>query len=200
VPLQLVQKTLPHLRPQVAAMVQLQLHSGMRPGEVVIMRTMDLDTSGKVWLYRPGSDQGPHGHHKMAWRGHHRIVALGPRAQEALRPWLRLDVTEFLFQPKEARETQDEQRRERRRSPMTPSQKARKRRTNPRRMPGERYTVAATSTCSSARLILRAWRPGPDSLTAARPRAPRSLRTSRTVGSTTIWWLKRTMANTCGAQ
>jgi len=114
VALGLVQDTLPHLLPQVAAMVQLQLHSGMRPGEVVVIRTIDLDTSGKIWLYRPGSDQGPHGQHKTAWRGHDRIIALGPRAREMLRPWLRLNVMEFIFQPSEAREAQDKRRRENR--------------------------------------------------------------------------------------
>ena len=34
-------------------MVQLQILTGARPGEVVITRPVDLDTTGKVWLYRP---------------------------------------------------------------------------------------------------------------------------------------------------
>jgi hypothetical protein len=80
-------------------MVQFQRHTGMRPGELVIMRSMDLDTSGQVWLYRPGSDQGPQGKHKMAWRGHGKTIALGPKAQEILKPWLRLNLAEYLFQP-----------------------------------------------------------------------------------------------------
>jgi integrase len=143
VSLTLVQDTLSYLRPQVAAMVQLQLHTGMRPGEVVIMRTLDLDTSGKIWLYRPGSDQGPNGQHKTAWRGHSRIIALGPKARAIIRPWFRLNVTDYLFQPKEAREYQDEQRKENRKTPMTPSQMARKRKSKPNRPPGERYTVAS---------------------------------------------------------
>jgi hypothetical protein len=33
-----VEDTLPHMRPQVAAMVRLQLLTGMRPGEVVVIR------------------------------------------------------------------------------------------------------------------------------------------------------------------
>jgi integrase len=64
-----VEATLPHVRPQVAAMVRLQLLTGMRPGEVVAMRGCDLEMREKVWLYRPGSDQGPHGKHKTAYRG-----------------------------------------------------------------------------------------------------------------------------------
>jgi integrase len=48
-------------------MVQFQFHSGMRAGELVIMRTCDIDTTGKVWLYRPT-------HHKTAHRGQTRVI------------------------------------------------------------------------------------------------------------------------------
>ncbi|MBI1901756.1 MAG: hypothetical protein HYS13_11680 [Planctomycetia bacterium] len=41
--------TLPHLPPGPAAMVSLQLLTGMRPGEVCAMRCGAIDTSGKVW-------------------------------------------------------------------------------------------------------------------------------------------------------
>jgi integrase len=34
---------------QVCAMIELQRLSGMRPGEVVSMRSVDLDTIGRVW-------------------------------------------------------------------------------------------------------------------------------------------------------
>ncbi len=37
-----VKQVLPHLAPQVAALVQLQRLTGMRPGEVVITRACDL--------------------------------------------------------------------------------------------------------------------------------------------------------------
>src|SRR5262249_49181849 len=111
VPEAFVEATLPHLRPQTAAMVRLQLLTGMRPGEVVLMRGIDLDTSGKVWFYRPGSDQGPHGRHKNAYRGQQRVVPIGPRAQEVLRPWLRLNLHEYLFSPAEAEAQRDGERR-----------------------------------------------------------------------------------------
>lgn len=45
----------PFVLPQVWAMVQLQLLTAMRPGEVVQMRRSDLDTTGDVWLYCPKS-------------------------------------------------------------------------------------------------------------------------------------------------
>jgi integrase len=121
-----VQATLPTLPPPAAAMVQVQLLTGMRPGEIVAMRGIDLDTAGKMWAYRPGSDEGPHGRHKTAHRGRDRIILIGPRAQEILRPWLRLKLEECLFQPREAVAWHNQQRRAARKTPLTPSQKSRK--------------------------------------------------------------------------
>ena len=49
----------------------------VRPAAVFL----DLDMpAGKAWLYRPGSDQGKHGTHKTAYRGHQRVIAIGPRS------------------------------------------------------------------------------------------------------------------------
>src|SRR5262249_58694475 len=76
-----VQAVLPFLPPPVAAMVRLQRLTGMRPGEVVIMRPCDVDRSGDIWYYRPSC-------HKNAWRAKERIVALGPRARLVLVPFL----------------------------------------------------------------------------------------------------------------
>jgi integrase len=138
-----VEATLPHMRPQVAAMARLQLLTGMRPGEVVVMRGMDLEMTGKVWVYRPGSDAGPHGKHKTAHRGQDRVILIGPRAQEVLRPWLRLNLQGYLFQPREAMEQFWVELRQKRKSKVTPSQAARQRKRNPKRTPGERYGVVA---------------------------------------------------------
>jgi integrase len=159
VALDTVEATLPHMTPQVAAMVRLQLLTGMRPGEVIRMRGIDLDTTGEVWVYRPGSDQGPNGSHKTAWRGHTRTVLIGPRAQEVLKPWLRLSLTEYLFQPREARAAFDAARKANRKTPITPSQRARK----PKRAPRDRYTPSSYDGA-----IYRA----SDRLPAARPAGP----------------------------
>jgi hypothetical protein len=37
----------------VADMVRVELETGCRPGELVIMRACDIDMSGAVWLYSP---------------------------------------------------------------------------------------------------------------------------------------------------
>jgi integrase len=76
-----VEAALPHMSPAVAAMVRLQLLAGMRTGEVLVMRDVDVDTSGDVWVYRPHR-------HKNRDRGKDRVVFLGPQAQAVLRPWL----------------------------------------------------------------------------------------------------------------
>jgi integrase len=150
VPEAIVHKILPKVRAQVKAMILVQLYSGMRPGEVVRMRGIDLDLSGRVWQYRPGSDQGPQGDHKMAYRGQARVIALGPKAQAVLKPWLRTGLMEWLFQPREAEAVRDQERRQARKTPMTPSQAARRPKKRPRRAPGPCYTTA-----SYARAIAR---------------------------------------------
>ena len=78
----IVQATLPYLPPTVAAMVQLQLLTGARPGEICAMRPSDvtLGTDG-VWRYTPQS-------HKTEHYGKQRRIHLGPRAQAILRPYL----------------------------------------------------------------------------------------------------------------
>jgi integrase len=140
---QVVEATLPHMRPQVAAMARLQLLTGMRPGEVVVMRGMDLEMTGKVWAYRPGSDAGPHGKHKTAYRGQARVILIGPRAQEVVRPWLRLNLQVYLFQPREAVEQYRAELRRNRKTPLTPSQARRRPRGNPKRAAGDRYRVSS---------------------------------------------------------
>jgi integrase len=85
VPAAHVEATLPHLSPRVAAMVRLQMLTGMRPGEVCSMRAADLETSGRIWFYTPKD-------HKTSWRGKTRVVAIGPQAQAVLKPWLRLNL------------------------------------------------------------------------------------------------------------
>jgi integrase len=140
---EVVDATLPFLHPVPRAMAELQRLTGMRPGEVCRLRGMDLEVSGSVWVYRPGSDQGPEGDHKTAHHGHERVVLIGPRAQEVLKPWLKTDLTAYLFSPKDAEALRSAARRQQRKSPMTPSQAARHPKENPKRPRGERYRVAA---------------------------------------------------------
>ncbi len=85
------------LPPVIQAMIDLQLLTGMRPGEVCALRPVDLDTTGKVWCYRPPR-------HKNAWRGRDREIWIGPNGRRVIEPMLatRQSVEEPLFSPREA--------------------------------------------------------------------------------------------------
>jgi integrase len=147
VPDEVVDRTIEHLNPTVAAMVRLQRLTGMRPGEVVIMRTCDLNTSVPIWEYRPGAHKGEH-HEKD------RVVMLGPRAQAIVKEWLKTDLEAFLFSPRESLAGHQAERRKARQTPLWPSHKAaqaRKRKPQPSRAPRDRYDV-----CSYRRAIVRA--------------------------------------------
>lgn len=98
-----VEATLPHLPPIVSDLVRIQRLTGCRPGEARIMRPCDVQrftASDRplplfaaadrelpapreldVWEYRPSK-------HKTEHRGGRRIILIGPRAQEILRPYL----------------------------------------------------------------------------------------------------------------
>ena len=129
---ELVDPILPLVSRQVAAMIQLQRLTGMRPGEAVLMRPCDVDRQGDVWIYTPDE-------HKTAYRGHLREVYLGPQAQEILKPWLLRDAQAYCFSPFEAEAERNAIRRENRKTPMTPSQAGRKAKSNSKRAKRERY-------------------------------------------------------------
>ncbi len=85
---------LPHLSPQVAAMIQLQHLCGARPQEVTSIKPCEVDTEGEVWLYQPR-------HHKMAHFDRRKVIMLGPKAQAILKPWLDRDPETYCFVPAE---------------------------------------------------------------------------------------------------
>lgn len=144
VPDAFVTAALPYMPPAVATMVQLQLLTGCRPGEICRVRTCDLDVSGKIWTYCPRS-------HKTQHHGHERVIVLGPKAQELLRPWLRKELEAYVFSPAASEKARNAGRKLRRQTPLTPSQARRKRKQRRSRAWGERYTRQ-----SYARAIARA--------------------------------------------
>ena len=98
-----VESTLRFLSPQVRAMIQIQRLTGMRPGEVTIMRPCDIDCTDEVWVYRLTR-------HKTSHLGVRKEVPLGPQSQVLLRPFLSREPDAFLFSPREAEEWRNEQR------------------------------------------------------------------------------------------
>ena len=127
-----VEAALPFLPDPVAALVRVQLLTGCRAGEVMVMRGMDLNTSGEVWMYRPGS-------HKNKHRGLERVIYLGPQAQAVVRPFLTTDLQAFLFSPCRYVDAMHARRAERRVTRRTPSELRRQRKEKPLRTPAERY-------------------------------------------------------------
>jgi integrase len=71
--------------PTIAAMMDLQLLTAARPGEICAMRVCDLNMSGDVWTYIPQS-------HKTEHLGAKRVIRIGPKAQEVLRPYLSRNI------------------------------------------------------------------------------------------------------------
>ena len=84
-----------HLPRQIRALIDLQLLTAARAGELVKLRGIDLDTTGPVWLYRPGD-------HKTAHHGKARTIYVGPRAQRIIRQVLSADrpTPTHAFPPK----------------------------------------------------------------------------------------------------
>jgi integrase len=124
----------PFVPPQIWTMVQLQRLCGMRPAEVCLMRTIDIDQSGKVWIYTPQS-------HKTEHHGKSREIYIGPQAQTILKSWLRPGLTAYLFSPKDVTEQRQTERRRNRKTPITPSQRKRTRKARPHRSPGDCYNT-----------------------------------------------------------
>lgn len=75
----------------VRSLIDLQLATGARPGEVCGLRAVDIITTGAVWTAELR-------HHKQAWKGRTRVLYFGPTAQAVLRPWMeRRDVSGVMF-------------------------------------------------------------------------------------------------------
>jgi integrase len=118
-----VEATLPFLSRQCRAMVLLQWETGMRPGEVCLMRACDIDSA---WCYRPHR-------HKTQHHGKERPIYLRPNVTRAiLEPWLRDRAPDaYLFSAAEAML-------EARPASTTRHRRIKK---HPKVVPGSRYTT-----------------------------------------------------------
>jgi len=131
VPIGIVEQTLPYLPPVVRDIVELLRLTGMRVGEAVILRGIDIDMTGEVWLFRPER-------HKNLYRGHYRVVAIGPRGQAIIRKYLKPMADALLFSPAEQAATIASQKRAARKTKVQPSQLCRKK-ARPKKKPGAQF-------------------------------------------------------------
>lgn len=141
-----VAATLPFVPSVVRAMIELQQLCGARPGEICVLRPMDVDRSSDVWEFKLDE-------HKTAHCGKERTVYLGPLAQEVLRPFLLRPADAFCFSPAESIAEIRAARTAARKTPLScgNSVGSKRLRRKPRCQPGGRYT-----TQSYGRAIQRA--------------------------------------------
>lgn len=135
-----VELALAHMPAHVAAVVRLQVLTGARGGELLKLRSADLDrTNPATWAYTPPT-------HKGTWKGKERVVYFGKRSQEVLAPFLAAaDPTDYLFSPARAEAERNAERGEMRKTPRYESHMRRNadKRVGERRRrpPGARYTA-----------------------------------------------------------
>ena len=131
----IVEATLGHLPPIVADMVRLQRLTGARPGEVCSLRPQDIDRSEEIWLYVPDE-------HKTEHHEKHRVIVLGPRAQELLADYLNRSGSAFCFSPAESERLRREQAAAARKTPLKYGNRSGTNRVkSAKRSPGEHYTT-----------------------------------------------------------
>lgn len=136
VPVEVVEATIPKAPAPVAAMIRLQLLTGMRPDEACQVRRSDLDEASDPWIYRPDR-------HKSEHHGHRREIPIGPRAQAILREWFGRDAESPLFSPRAWTEMRRRARRAARKSKVQPSQADRSKPGGRERPPGDCYSEAS---------------------------------------------------------
>jgi integrase len=133
-----VEAALPFMPPAVAAVVRLQILSGARCGELLVMKPADVDRAGEVWTYSPAT-------HKGTWRGKGRTIHFGRAAQEILAPLLLRAGDGYVFSPVQGEADRNADRSADRKTPKWPShlkRNAEKRvETGRTRPPGDRYTT-----------------------------------------------------------
>lgn len=157
VPDEIVVATLPFMPPAVAAMVRIQQMTGARPSEICNLRPCDIRREGDVfpkkyaylkrglqgiWVYIPGE-------HKTEHKKKERWLPLGPKCQEIIHSYLGVEPDwnseEYVFSPEAEQRLRAAQARAKRKTPVQPSQRSR-RKTNPKRRPGKKYLTGSYRT------------------------------------------------------
>jgi len=152
VPQEHIDAVKPYVTRQVWTLIQLQLLTGARSGELVILRPCDIEMTDTIWLYRPAQ-------HKTAHHGFSRTIYLGPRAQDLLRPFLLRPAEAYCFSPAEAMAEWRQENFINRKTPLHqgngPGTHVKDR---PRRQAGEHYTTTGYGH-SIAKAVKKAFRP-----------------------------------------
>ena len=131
----IVQITLGYMPETVADMVIVQRLTGMRPGEVCMMRPKDIDRTSEVWLYRPHS-------HKTEHHERQRTIPVGPKGQEVLLRYLARDPEMYCFRPCDSEVKRRAEVHSRRKTPISCGNRpGARRKKKAKRKAGESYCV-----------------------------------------------------------
>ncbi len=126
----------PHVSRQVWALIQLQLLTGARAGELVVLRGIDFHTQESIWTVEPQE-------HKTAYRDQAKTIYFGPQAQAIVREFLTgrpLDAC--LFSTAEAETERRATQHTCRKTPLSCGNRpGSNRKARPKRHAADRYTV-----------------------------------------------------------
>lgn len=129
-----IEATIKHLPKVLADMVRIHRLLGCRPSELLSIKPCMVNRESEVWTVRIE-------HHKNAWRNHERIIAIGPKAQKILEPYLNREKDSYCFSPKEAMEQRLSQKESDRTTPLScGNRRGTNRKANPKRKPGDCFT------------------------------------------------------------
>ena len=135
-----VDAVLPFLPAVVADMVQILMLTGMRPGELVIMRPCDIDRSTKIWHYTPVRYKTQY----LENPDTPRIISLGPKSQQFLSPYLLRPAETFCFSPAESEKQRRGELTAQRKTPLSCGNRHGTNRVDdPHRIPGDMYDTKA---------------------------------------------------------
>jgi integrase len=164
-----IESVKPFVSRQIWALIQLQLLTGARVGELLRLRGIDLKTSEQVWT----ADLEEH---KTAHHGRNKRIYFGPQAQEILKAFVRdRPLNQFLFNAKEAAQEHRQERHLNRKTALSCGNvPGSNRQSAPKRSPQDCYTVdsyrkAIVRACDSAS-------PPSESLARRKVRGSRGLR------------------------
>ncbi len=130
-----IEATIKHLPKVLADMVRIHRLLGCRPTELLSIKPCMVDTRAEVWTIKLEK-------HKNAWRGHDRVIVIGPKAKNLLTPYLQREKDAYCFSPAEAMEQRLADREAARTTSIScGNRRGSNRKANPKKKPGEFYTV-----------------------------------------------------------
>ncbi|WP_428306722.1 tyrosine-type recombinase/integrase [Lacipirellula sp.] len=134
----IVELTVAALPQVVADMVRIQRLTSARPGEICSMAPAEIDMSDDVWIYTPAE-------HKTEHFEKDRIIAIGPKAQSILTPYLvGRHPGAFCFSPRESESLRRRQATANRKTPLSCGNRpGTNRAPAPKRIADSRYTTAS---------------------------------------------------------